>query len=134
MRRALQQRVSIRHFHTRYREKYERRGGTAAQFIEAYHHADPEKVADYLLEHRAEDVRGALISAAMAYRDTCRTHTDALVALLQEGRAAMIYERLVADLPELPERDPELRRGLGGRSPRPDQLGEVNRPLFITPR
>ncbi len=86
-----------------YREKYERRGGSAEQFVEAYRHADPEKVVDYLLEHHPEGVRGALIVAAMTYRDTCRTHCDALVALLQEGRAALTYERLAADLPELPE-------------------------------
>jgi hypothetical protein len=86
-----------------YREKYERRGGTAARFVEAYLQADPEKVVDHLVEHHLESVRGALIVAAMTYRDTCRTHCDALVALLQEGRAAMVYERLAADLPELPD-------------------------------
>jgi hypothetical protein len=86
-----------------YREKYERRGGTAGRFIEAYLQADPEKLVDYLLEHHAEGVRGALIAAAMAYRDTGRTHSNALVALLQQGRAALIYDRLAADLPELPE-------------------------------
>jgi hypothetical protein len=86
-----------------YREKYERRGGTAEQFLEAHRHADPEKVADYLLEHHPEGVRGALIVAAEDFRNTGRTHSDALVALLQEGRAALVYERLAADLPELPE-------------------------------
>lgn len=86
-----------------YREKYERRGGKAEQFLEAHRHADPDKVEDYLLEHHPEGVRGALIVAAMAYRDTCRTHCDALVALLQQGRAAMTYDQLAADLPELPE-------------------------------
>jgi len=86
-----------------YREKYERRGGSAEQFVDAYCHADPEKVVDYLLEHHLEGVRGALIVAAMTYRDTCRTHCNTLVALLQEGRAAMTYERLAADLPEPPE-------------------------------
>lgn len=86
-----------------YREKYERRGGSAEQFVEAYRHADPEKVVDYLLEHHAEGVRGALIAATATYRDTCRTHCDALVALLQEGRAAMTCERLAADLPEPPD-------------------------------
>ncbi len=40
-----------------YREKYERRGGSAEQFVEAYLHADPEKVVDYLLEHHPESVR-----------------------------------------------------------------------------
>jgi len=86
-----------------YREKYERRGGTAEQFLEAYRHAEPEMVVDYLLEHDPEGVRGALIVAAMTFGDTCRRHCDALVALLQQGRAAMTYERLAADLPELPE-------------------------------
>lgn len=86
-----------------YREKYERRGGTAEQFLDAYRHADPEKVVDYLLEHHPEGVRGALIVAAMTYRDTCRTHSNALAVLLQQGRAAMTYERLAADLPGLPE-------------------------------
>jgi len=85
-----------------YREKYERRGGKAARFVEAYLQVDPEAVVDYLLEHHPDGVRSALIVAAMAYRDTCRTHCDALVALLQEGRAAMTYERLAADLPEPP--------------------------------
>ena len=86
-----------------YREKYERRGGTAARFVEAYRHADPEKVVDYLLARSPEGVRGALISAATDFRNTGRTHSTALVTLLQEGRAALIYERLAADLPELPE-------------------------------
>ncbi len=58
---------------------------------------------DYLLEHHAAGVRGALIGAAMTYRDTGRTHCNTLVALLQEGRAAMTYEQLAADLPEPPE-------------------------------
>jgi hypothetical protein len=86
-----------------YREKYERRGGTAARFVEAYLGADPEAVVDYLLQHDPDGVRGALIAAAMDFRDTGRTHSNALVALLQEGRAAMTYQRLAADLPELPE-------------------------------
>jgi hypothetical protein len=86
-----------------HREKYERRGGSAARFVEAYLRADPEAVVDYLLQHNAEGVRGALICAATEFRNTCRTHCNALVALLQEGRAAMVYERLATDLPELPE-------------------------------
>ncbi len=86
-----------------YQEKYERRGGTAERFVEAYLQADPEAVVDYLLEHYAEGVRGALIVAATDFRNTGQTHSNALVALLQEGRAAMTYERLTADLPELPE-------------------------------
>lgn len=86
-----------------YREKYERRGGSAEQFIEAYCHAHPERVVDYLLEHHAAGVRGALFDAAIAYRDTCRTHCTTPVALLQEGRAAMTYERLAADLSDPPE-------------------------------
>jgi hypothetical protein len=86
-----------------YRERYERRGRTAQHFLEEYSSAHPQKVVDFLLEHRAEDVRGALVSTALEFRDTGRTHTNALVVLLQEDRAAMTYERLVADLPELPE-------------------------------
>lgn len=86
-----------------YREKYERRGGAGGVFIAAYRRADPEKVVDYLLERHPEGVRGALICAAMAYRDTCRTHCEALATLLQEARAAMTYERLAADLPEPPD-------------------------------
>ena len=86
-----------------YREKYERRGGTAGRFVEAYLQADPEKLVDYLLEHGAESVRGALVSVATEFRNSGRTHCNALVALLQEGRAAMIYERLAADLPEPPD-------------------------------
>lgn len=86
-----------------YREKYERRGGTTERFVEAYLQADPEAVVDYLLHHHPEGVQGALIAAAMAFRDTGRTHSNALVVLLQEGRAALIYDRLAADLPELPE-------------------------------
>jgi hypothetical protein len=86
-----------------YREKYERRGGTAERFVEAYRHVDPEAVVDYLLEHHAEGVRGALIVAAEDFRNAGQTHSNALVALLQEGRAAMTYERLATDLPELPE-------------------------------
>ncbi len=86
-----------------YREKYERRGGTAGRLVEAYLQADPEDVVDYLLQHNPEGVQGALIAAARAFRDTGRTHSNALVVLLQEGRAAMTYERLAADLPELPE-------------------------------
>ncbi len=86
-----------------YRERYERRGGTAARFVEAYLQADPEAVVDYLLGHSPEAVRGALIVAAEDFRNTSQTHSNALVALLQEGRAAMIYDRLAADLPELPE-------------------------------
>ena len=86
-----------------YREKYERRGGTAARFVEAYQQADPEAVVDYLLARSPEGVRGALISAATDFRNTGRTHSSALVALLQEGRAAMTYDRLAADLPELSE-------------------------------
>jgi len=86
-----------------YREKYERRGGTAARFGEAYLQADPEAVVDYLLEHHPEGVRGALIAAAEDFRNTGRTHSDALVALLQEGRAAMTYDRLAVDLPEPPD-------------------------------
>jgi len=30
-----------------YREKYQRCGGSGEQFVEAYRHADPEKVVDY---------------------------------------------------------------------------------------
>jgi hypothetical protein len=86
-----------------YREKYERRGGAAARFVEAYLQADPEAVVDYLLEHSPEGIRGALIAAATDFRNTGRTHSNALAALLQEGRAAMTYDRLAADLPELPE-------------------------------
>jgi hypothetical protein len=86
-----------------YREKYERRGGTAARFVEAYRQADPEQVVDYLLEHNPDGVRGTLIVTATEFRNTGRTHSNALVALLQEGRAALIYDRLAADLPELPE-------------------------------
>jgi hypothetical protein len=86
-----------------FREKYERRGGTAEQFLEAHLQADPEAVVHYLMEHSPEAMRGALIVAAEDFRNTGRTHCDALVALLQEGRAAMTYDRLAADLPELPE-------------------------------
>ncbi len=85
-----------------YREKYERRGGSAGVFIAAYRHTTPDDVVGYLLEHHPDGVRGVLIAAAMTYRDTCRTHCDALVALLQEGRAALTYERLADDLPEPP--------------------------------
>ncbi len=86
-----------------YRGKYERRGGTPERFIEAYLQADPDDVVDYLLQHNPDGVRGALIAAATEFRNTGQTHSTALVALLQEGRAAMTYERLAADLPELPE-------------------------------
>jgi hypothetical protein len=86
-----------------YREKYDRRGGTAARFVEAYLQADPEAVVDHLLAHSPESVRGALISAATDFRNTGQVHSNALTALLQEGRAAMTYERVAADLPELPE-------------------------------
>jgi hypothetical protein len=86
-----------------YRDKYTRLGGSAGQFLEAYRHADPEKVVDYLLERHPEGIRGALIATAGVYRDTCRTHCDTLVALLQQGRAAMTYERLAAELPEAPD-------------------------------
>ena len=65
--------------------------------------ADPDDVVDYLLEQRPEAMRGALIVTAEDFRKTGQTHSNALVALLQEGRAAMTYERLAADLPELPE-------------------------------
>jgi len=58
---------------------------------------------DYLLEHSPEGIRGALIAAATDFRNTGRTHSNALAVLLQEGRAAMTYERLAAGLPELPE-------------------------------
>jgi len=83
-----------------YREKYERRGGSAEQFIKAYRHADPEKVVDYLLEHHPDGVRGVLIATATVFRDTGRTHCEALVSLLQEGRAALTYGRLADDLPD----------------------------------
>ncbi len=85
-----------------YREKYERRGGSAGVFIAAYRQTTPEDVVGYLLEHHPDSVRGVLIATATVFRDTGRTHCDALVSLLQAARAALTYSRLADDLPEPP--------------------------------